>query len=221
LGETSYSKAAAASGFAFVALMFGALFAPGPPPRASDSAASIASGLADERGVILVTTWAAGFGLLAAVWFFTGAARWVGAAASPEERSLANAAAGAGVVGVALVLVGLLLFYGATYQVAGSHDLAVVRGLTDAGNATIEMGKFGLAAFIAATCVIGVRSGRLGRVLSRAGLISAAAVIASSIAMFAESSFTEFGGGLDLLGGVPAIVWLLALSSAMLRGERR
>jgi hypothetical protein len=221
VNERSYSRAAGASGLVFVAFMFGALFAPGQPPRASDSAASIAAGLADDRGVILIATWAAGFGLIAAVWFFAGVAAWLARGAQPGERSLANGAAAAGVVAVLLVLMGLLLFYGATYEVAGAHQLAVVRGLTDAGNATIEMGKFGIAAFIAGTCLIGLRAGLLGRKLSTAGLISAAAAIVSSIAVFAEGSFTEFGGGLDLLGGAPAILWLVALSALMLRGTPR
>jgi hypothetical protein len=212
VNERSYSRAAGASGVAFVALMFGALFAPGPPPRASDSAASIAAGLADDRGVILLTTWLAGFGLIAAIWFFAGVARWLG-----DER--ANAAAAAGVVGVLLVIAGLLLFYGATYEVAGKHQLAVVRGLTDAGNATIEMGKFGIAAFVAAASLLGARRGRMGKSLSRMGLAAAAVALVSTIALFAEGSFTEFGGPLDLLGGAPAIIWLLVLSALMLRRE--
>ena len=219
MSERSYNRAAGASGIAFAVLMFGALFAPGPPPRAGDSAASIASGLADDRGVILVATWAAGFGLVAAIWFFAGVAGWLGRGAQHAERSLAGGAAAAGVIGVLLVIVGLLLFYGATYAVAGKHELPVVRGLTDAGNATIEMGKFGIAASLAATCLIGVRTGRLGGGLARAGLISAAAAVLSTVALFAEGSFTEFGGPLDLMGAAPAILWLLALSVLLLRGR--
>src|SRR4051794_10707555 len=161
--ERSYSRAAGASGLAFVAAMSVPLFAPGQPPRASDSAASIASGLADDRGVILFATWVGGVGLIAAIWFFYGAAAWLGDASRPTERTLADGAAAAGVAGVLLTVVGLLLFYGASYEVAGGHEVAVVRGLTDAGNATIEMGKFGIAAFIAGTCVIGMRPARLGR----------------------------------------------------------
>lgn len=219
VSERSHSRAAGASGIAFVALMFGALFAPGQPPRASDSAARIAAALADDRGVILVATWVAGLGLVAAIWFFAGVAGWIGARARPAERSLASGAAASGVIGVLLTVLGLLLFYGATYEVAGRHELAVVRGLTDAGNATIEMGKFGIAAFVAAASLIGARAGRLGSGLARLGLLSATAALVSTIALFAEGSFTEFGGPLDLLGGAPAILWLLALSVLMLRRE--
>jgi hypothetical protein len=224
VNERSCNRAAGASGLAFVVLMFGALFAPGPPPRASDSAASIAAGLGGDRGVILIGTWVAGLSLIAAVWFFAGVAGWLGSGAggpTAPERTLANGAAGAGIAGVLLVIVGLLLFYGATYEVAGGHELAVVRGLTDAGNATIETGKFGLAAFVAAASLIGARGGQVGRWLARLGLISAATALVSTIALFAEGSFTEFGGPLDLLGGAPTIVWLLALSMLMLRGKPR
>src|SRR4051794_41543319 len=97
--ERPYSRAAGASGLAFVVAMSAALFAPGQPPRASDAAASIASGLADDRGVIMFATWVAGVGLIAAIWFFYGAAAWLGGAARPARRPLAGGAAAAGGAG--------------------------------------------------------------------------------------------------------------------------
>lgn len=215
-----YARPAAASGMAFVVLMFGALFAPGPPPRASDSAMSIADGLADHRGVILVATWFAGLGLLAGIWFFATVAGWLASGASPQQRASAQAAAGSGVVGVVLAVVGLLLFYGATFEVAGGGQLGVVRGLTDAGNATIEMSKFGICGFIAGTSLIGRANGRLSRRFAGAGLFSASAGLLSTIAIFSEASFTQFGGGLDLVGAAPAILWLVALSLSMTRRAR-
>src|SRR4051794_41926437 len=97
--ERPYSRAAGASGLAFVVAMSAALFAPGQPPRASDSAASIASGLADDRGVILVATWAGGVGLIAAIWFFYGVAAWLAGAARAAQRPPSAGAAAAGGAG--------------------------------------------------------------------------------------------------------------------------
>jgi hypothetical protein len=210
-----YSRRAAASGIVFVLLLFGALFAPGPPPRASDSAATIAQALGDDRGVILGGMWVAGLALVFALWFFSVVGTWLAKAGGDAERTLAWAAAAGGAAAVLLILVGLLLFYGAAYQVAGARELAVVRGLTDAGNASIEMSKFGVTLFITATSLVGLRLSLLPRALAVLGLLSAAIGLVSSVPLFAEGSFTEFGGGLDLLGAAPAILWILCLSAWM------
>jgi hypothetical protein len=212
-----YSRPAAASGVVFVLLLFGALFAPGPPPRASDSAASIAQALGDDRGVILGGMWVAGIALVCALWFFSVVGTWLAKAGGDAERALAGAAAAGGVAAVLLVLVGLLLFYGAAYQVAGAKELAVVRGLTDAGNAAIEMSKFGITLFISATSLLGLRLALVPRALAVLGFASAAISLVSSVPLFAEGSFTEFGGGLDLLGAAPAVLWILCLSAWMVR----
>ena len=210
-----FTRKAAASGIVFVLLLFGALFAPGPPPRASDSAASIAQALADDRGVILGGMWVAGLALIFAIWFFSVVGTWLAKPGGDAERPLAWAAVAGGVTAVLLILVGLLLFYGAAYQVAGDNELAVVRALTDAGNATIEMSKFGVALFIAATSLVGLRLALLPRPLVVFGFASAAITLVSSVPIFAEGSFTEFGGGLDLLGAAPAVLWILCLSAWM------
>jgi hypothetical protein len=214
------SRRAAASGAVFVLLLFGALFAPGPPPRASDSAASIAQALSDDRGVILGGMWVAGIALIFGLWFFSVVGIWLAHARRDTERVLACAATVGGVAAVLLILIGMLFFYGASYQVAGAKELAVVRGLSDAGNAAIELSKFGVTLFVTATSVVGLRLSSMPRPLARAGLASAAISLVSSVPLFAEGPFTEFGGGLDLLGAAPATLWILCLSVWMNRPTR-
>jgi hypothetical protein len=116
-----------------------------------------------------------------------------------------------------LLLVGMLLFYGATYKVAGQRQLPTVRGLTDAGNATIEMSKFGLAFFVGAVSWAARRTQALPTPFTAAGGLSAIVSIASTVPLVASGSFTQFGGGLDVIGGAPAILWILALSLLMAR----
>jgi hypothetical protein len=41
--------------------------------------------------------------------------------------------------------------------------------------------------------------------------------ITTAIPLIAEGSFTQFGGGLDLLGRAPAFAWILLLSIVMAR----
>jgi hypothetical protein len=46
-------------------------------------------------------------------------------------------------------------------------------------------------------------------------------LLASAIPLFAEGSFTQFGGGLDVIGGVPGVIWIFALSLMMIRSCQR
>jgi hypothetical protein len=122
-------------------------------------------------------------------------------------------------VGIGAQLVGMLLFYGATYKIAGQHQYALVRGLTDAGNAGIEMSKFGFAALIAGICMAARRL--LPAMLFATGLLAAGVVVSSAIPLFSDGSFTQFGGGLDIVGIVPAIMWIAALSLLLSSGTAR
>jgi hypothetical protein len=112
---------------------------------------------------------------------------------------------------------GALLFYGAAFRVAREGQYGVVRGLTDVGNATIEMSKFGLAMFVSGVAFTSARARLLPRWFTTVGLGSAAVATASTIPLFSETSLTQFGGPVDLLGGLPAILWILGLSLLLAR----
>jgi hypothetical protein len=43
----------------------------------------------------------------------------------------------------------------------------------------------------------------------------------TAIPLFAHGSFTQFGGGLDVLGALPGVIWILALSIVMIRQSPR
>jgi hypothetical protein len=110
---------------------------------------------------------------------------------------------------------GLLLCYAAVYRVAGQHQDSLVRALSDGGNAAIEMSRFGFATFIAGICLANRQSPRFARALANLGLVSAAVLVVTAIPLSAEGSFTQFGGGLDIIGGIPGFLWILTLSLAM------
>ena len=208
-----YTRAAAGSGIPFVLLFNGALFLPGAPPKASDSAAEIARRLVGDRDAIQAGMVLAGLGLICGLWFVCTVATWLGDEA--RHRALVQAGSAGAVVAVVLGIVGTGLFYGAAFSVARSGDLGVVRGLTDAGNATIEMSKFGLALFALAVAVA-LRGRRLlPRWFTGAGPVVAGLALISTAPLFAEGSFTEFGGGLDLVGAAPLVLWVLVLSVLM------
>jgi hypothetical protein len=208
----------AAAGVLFIVLLNGALFAPGPPPRGSDTAAQLAAELADDRAAILGGMFAAGVAAICGIRFFSGVGSWIRRSAPEVDPALSSSAVAGGLFALGLVLVGMLVFYGAAYKVAAEGDLATVRALTDTGNATIEMSKFGTALFVAGTLAATRGRGLLPNWFSVFGFAAVAALIVSSIALFSESSFTEFGGGLDVVGAAPAVIWMLLL--CVLLGRR-
>jgi hypothetical protein len=206
------SRPAALSGALFVVLTSAVLFAPGAPPKASDSAEQIASALVSGRNAILGGMYAAGLALAVGLVFFCTIGVWLYEAARPSDRALAIAGPAGAVVGALMLVGGILLFYGAAFQVAGTRELATVRGLTDTGNATIETSKFAFALFALLVAHCARRAGLLPRWFTVAGIAAAAAAVASAIPLFSEGTFTQFGGGLDLVGGAPVTLWMAALS---------
>ena len=218
MAVSPYTRAAAGSGVLFAVLFNGALFLPGAPPKASDSAGEIARTLVGDRDAIQAGMILAGLGLICGLWFVCSVAAWLGE--DGRHRALVQAGATGAVVAMVLGIVGTGLFYGAAFSVAASGDLGVVRGLTDAGNATIEMSKFGLALFALAVAAAARGAGLLPRWFTAAGLVVAGLALISTAPLFAEGSFTQFGGGLDLFGAAPLVVWVIVLSVLMTRRAR-
>jgi hypothetical protein len=206
------SRASRGTGAIYAGLIGLALFLPGAPPKARDSAIAIAAPLADKRPEVLAGTYIAGFALVAWLVFMGVVREWL-----VDTPGAATTAVAAGVFGVALQLLGMLLFYGASFKVAGAHQDALVRGLTDAGNATIEMSKFAFAAFIAAICHAGAQ--RLPAWLVRLGAVAAATLVLTAIPLVTEAGVLQFGGGVDLAGALPGVVWIVAFSVLLVRRE--
>lgn len=217
------TRLSAASGALFIVFFNLALFDLGAPPKASDTAAEIASLLIHARGRILHGMYLAGLALMLGIWFFATVRKWLEQTTGSHDTQIAGAAFGGGLFAIGLGLLGMLLYYGATYRVAGQGDgaLPVVRALTDAGNASIELTKFPLAVFILCVSLAGYRANLLPRWFTRTGGASAVVLLASAIPLFAEGSFTQFGGGLDVIGGVPGVIWIFALSLMMIRSCQR
>ena len=96
----------------------------------------------------------------------------------------------------------------------------LVRALTDVGNTAIDTAKFGLAAFLLATCRSAAASGVLPRWLVGAGVAAAGLLIVSAVALFMDHDPFQFGGPVDLGGGIPAVLWIAALSLTIMRRSR-
>jgi hypothetical protein len=218
MSRPSYTRLSALSGALFIVAFNLALFDLGAPPKASDSSAQVASILVGAHGRILGGMYLAGLALMLGICFFATVRSWLIRASDSAEAPLADTAFAGGLFAIALGLLGMLLYYGATYKVAGDSGpsgLSVVRALTDGGNAAIELTKFPLATFIIAVSLAASRTGPLPRWFVRVGTACAAVLLASAIPLFSHGSFTQFGGGLDVIGGAPAVLWIFTLSLIM------
>lgn len=215
--EETTRRLGAAAGLLFVALTTFALFLPGRPPRASDSAAEIASSVAAHRSAFLLGTYLIGVAFLFGSWFFVVVRSWLAAAAPRRDQTYATVALVGGLFSLALTLLGFVLFYGIAFQTADAQDLAVVRGLADAGNSSFQLAKFGLATFVIFTSLAARRDAILPSWFTAAGLASGLLSIFGAIALFATGSATEIGSLFDNLTAVPASLWILLLALRMLR----
>ena len=213
MSASSVRRSLALAGLAFVLLDLVALFLPGRPPQAGDPAASIATTLAGHRLELMAGTYVAGLALVALILFLGALRSWLDR--SGADPGIGFVACAGALLAVGIQLVGMVLFYGATFKVAGQHHDSVVRALTDGGNAAIELSKFGFAAFIGGVCLSARRE--LPARLTAMGWAAVALLAISAIALVSETAVAQFGGAVDLLGPAPAIVWIALLSVLVFR----
>ena len=214
MGQRRWHSLSGAVGFA---LLFAALFLPGPPPKADDSALALTANLVDHRDALVKGMLVAGLALMALLWFFG----ILGDAIRRNDEggpSLALVAVLGGLTGIALMFIGMLLFSGAAFKAANMGDPALVRETVDTGNMVIETSKYGFAVLILATCASLGRHPFLSHRMILSGLIAAAILVASSFPPFlVDHGIGQFGGGIDVLGGIPGFAWIVALSISMAR----
>jgi hypothetical protein len=206
----------AVAGVVGIGLLLVALFLPGPPPKSSDTVADLTQVLIDKRSVLLVGTWIAGLGGAAFLWFLGSAQVFLRRDADAEVE--ATAATAGGVAAVLLMWCGIAVSSALSLGVARSGDGSLIRAGVDLGNILIELSKFGIAVFVAATCVGARRSAALGQRMTAAGLVAAAVVVVSALPPFvADHGFWQFGGPPEIAGGLPAALWVVWLSVHLAR----
>jgi hypothetical protein len=205
------------SGAVGFGLLFVALLLPGPPPKADDSARRLTALLVDHRAAFVRGTVMAGLGVVALLWFIAVLASALRAAHPDNDLPAAGVLVG-GLAAVLLMLVGMLLFTGVAFRAAGMGEPVVVRAAVDTGNALVESGKYGFAVLILAVCAAGEGRALVSAGMRRAGQLVAVLLVASSVPpYFAEHAVGQFGGPIDVLGGLPAFAWLVALSLVLAR----
>ena len=200
-------------------LIVGAVFSLGSPPLASDGPNQMAAILADGRGRLVVAVFGAGLGLMFGLWFLSVLRNWLRITVPEEGEELATAAFVGAALAMTLALVGVILFYGAAYDLAARGGSDALQGLVDSANAALMLSKFAFALFVVAVSVAASRSGSFPSWFTRLGLLAALFLVGSSVGLFTRDAFTEFGGPLDLYGLAPAGLWSVLLVVLLCRGD--
>jgi len=199
------------TGVVGVVLVSVALFLPGPPPKAADTSAQLTTALVSHRHALVGGTLLAGAGFMTLIWFIGVVGCWLQAYARGALTPTPLIAVAGGVIAVTLMFVGMLLFAGVAFRTARMHSAGSVRVAVDTGNMLIEASKYGIAVLITAGCA--TPAGGLPRWLKVFGVTAAAVAVVSTAPPFLDvGGIGQFGGGIDVFGGIPAFLWLAALS---------
>ena len=212
MSATTRRRLDAATGTAFVALIVVALALPGQPPKADDSIETVTTLLVDHRRAFLISGYVGGLAAMAYLWFLGSVRSYLGAGSADEASGAASAG---GIFAIALLLLGMTMLSGVAFVVARSGHPALVRAFTDSGNSAIEASKFGFGLFLLAVSRAGATSGLLPRWLTRLGFAFVPLILVSAASLFVERGPFQFGGVIDVAGGLPALLWIAALSVVM------
>ena len=213
--------AATGIGFSILAIVGFAL--PGTPPNASDSAAKVATFLADHRKDIVVGNFLIGLAAILFLWF-AGALRSYLRAGEGGEGRLSAASFGGGVAGIALLLVGAGILNAFAFQLgkgpggAMSPDLA--RAVFDASGALLAMSAMCFGAFLAAAACSGARSGALPPWAYWIASVVAVMQLVAGLSLFVDSGFLASGGAFPtFVAPLSAFAWIVAVSVLMMRRD--
>jgi hypothetical protein len=198
-------RAGGIAGVVGIALILAALFLPGPAPKTSDSIGHLSSVLVDRRSAFLAGTFLAGLGEFALLWFL-GALR---DALGEDAAGLATTAVAGGLVGSIFMVTGIAIVSGFALVAAPLAQPALVRAVTDIGNVLVGMGKFGLAAMVLASALAARRRQHIGNRGLQLAVVAVVVAVASALPpLLANTGVWQFGGPVDLAGGVALGVWL-------------
>lgn len=206
-----------AAGIVFVVLGLIALFLPGSPPKA-DEIGKITPYFLDERGSILAGNYIAGVAFAFFLVFLAALRENFGASGRDGIRPGSIVMAG-GVVAAVMVFAGNAVINAAVYKVAAARDIVLNRALYDLGNDLFFMSGFGFLVFFWGAAMAIRGTGALPGWLAPAAVVAALVNLLAPIGLFAKSGFFAIGGAFGFIGPLVTVLWVVAASVCMLRGE--
>jgi len=219
MDEARSDRFDAAAGIAAVVLVIAGALIPGEPPLLTDEIGEVREFLTDKRDDIQAGAFIGGLSAVPFLWFL-GALRAHLRRFEVGPGGLSAVAFGAGLVLLALVLVGNGLLVAATLHTDELGD-AGVRALYDAQGYVFTMTAFPVAALIAATSASGLRNLSLPRSLGFGGAAIAAAEIIAALTLYGEDdSFLSIGGAGGVVAFLLFLAWVVGTSIVLMRGSR-
>jgi hypothetical protein len=217
MSEDSGQRIGAYGGIGFVVCAVVAAFIPGQPPAFDDSVSKIQSYFADRHTALNLSNLLTAVALIL-VFAFLGALRVRIARAEGEGGYLAQVFYGAGMVTIAVVMVGAFLTVAMTQRIAGLQDDGVVR----AGFEITYLLAFGGAAFtsavmLAAASTVILRTGMLAGWIGWLGMLGAAVnLVGGGAIMIQDTSGLTF---LGLIGFLLFALWTVSICVVTLMGR--
>ena len=137
--------------------------------------------------------------------------------AEGEGGRLSTIVIGSGVVALAFPLVGAAVSDALATRIAAESDQAVIRALYEVQALAGAFTVFPLAALVAGTSVVSIRTGLLPRWLTWGGYLLSPAWLLAGFALFLDSGFFSPTGAYGLVVLALWLLWVLALSIALIR----
>jgi hypothetical protein len=221
MSEDAWPKVGASMGIvAAILFIIGFVVGPsGSPPGFNDSAKEVQSYIQENRGEIQAAM-TMGFAVLVAVAWFLGSVYFRLRAAETEARLSVVALAG-GIVVLAAATAGSAAEAAAAYHV-NTLDANTVQGLWDLSLIAFLFVWAGFAVLAGASAALAIRTKVLPDWLCFYDAAAAVYVfVIGVIGMFSETgAFSPSDGGLQLIGFIVWIVWLLATGIVLFREPR-
>lgn len=215
MNQTRTERLDAAAGIAFVVLFLIAALVPGQPPVATDPIGDIRDFFSDERESLQAATFFTGLAIIAFLWFL-GTLRGRLRVAEGGTGRLTAVAFGSGLVVAATALVGQALYLAPTLHLAELDD-GTVRVLFDSSVYVFAMVGFPAAGLTAATAAVSLRTGALPRAIGALSAVIAVCQVVGALALYGEDdSFFAIGGASGFVAFGLFLVWVLAVSIALL-----
>jgi hypothetical protein len=209
MSDRRWEKLAAATGIAFVVTVLVSVFLVPEQIKANDSISKIGNHFVNHRTGLLWANWIGGIAGLFFLWLAGTVAAYMRrhGAARLGAIALAGGAAGAAIGFVSCLTGGSLAWMAGHYPIGEG----AVRTLWTLSELTGVVLFFPIAVFVSATSIAGMRTGTMPKWLWQTGaLVGLLALVTSTT--WASSGFWAPGGGMNYIGLIAFVVWILALS---------
>lgn len=213
--QERWERIGAGSGIVAVGLMLASAFVVPQPPRIDAPIEEVGRYLAVNRTGLLTQAFLLGLAFVAMLWFL-GSLRATLRRAEGEPGRLSAVAFGAGLLVAGAGLVGGLMNTELAYRANQVGDPALARGLYDLGYLAFTFVWFPIAALVAATSVIALRTRVLPRSWGLAGGLYAAAGIFGGAGFYYESGAFAPGGSYSFALFLGFAAWTLATSAMLI-----